>query len=783
MNGFKLLAIRPLDGCDKRFLKNLKPGMVYKFHDDYSFLDDESNEFSFENDNLSNVEVRIKKNQSNDLKLYDVKNDLYINVSAIVGGNGSGKSSLIDFFNLSVYYLSSYQTNKLASSLTNQITKLRLLNHFTKDYLISLKSIILDKEGAIFFESLSFLYEIDFSNLDPEQLLMDSVKLYESLYDGSIFIFSIFEKLSEEDKIKVVDLSWSNSLDAYRFFNVPLSERVYDLANGVVDFIKNISLKLVELCKNYSLEKEFENLIEFNFNFQIFYSLDDKVYKFQKIGTELDDFDESTFFYSIILNYSLHSMNSNHQGKWINSLFHKNDGYQTPLVINPYRERGKIDINSEVKLSIDRLIFNIIDDLNLKENSIVLSKYKFKGLILKLKTKNRYSFKRLIEEDIDYKKIGDLLSFLSEDKFSPGVKGSEYEFRDYILGYLIDKFRKISKNYMNHYYEYDFKNAPKNYEEGINHLDNWRREKAKIFIKGNNSHITKKFYQSYNFLLNYDQIIDNLSFIKEWDLNKDIYLSSENLKNWISFIKSSITNQDLKTDEIFLYLFPAIFDFDIEFENQEKTIKLSDFSSGEQQYLFNINTIVYHINNLKSVEKVTDGINVKYDNVNLILDEIELYYHPKFQKKLIKDVIDEISKIKNLGTLKNFNILLLTHSPFILSDIPSSNILRLENGIPSKKPMGQTFGANIHDLLANDFFLDEGFMGEFSKEKIGDLVKFLNNELTIFSWDENSSRELIEIVGEPILKMKLAEMYDNKFEGKFEIELLEERIKQLKKLK
>jgi hypothetical protein len=38
MSGFKLIAIRPLVGCDKRFLKNLTEGEIYQFYNDYKFL-------------------------------------------------------------------------------------------------------------------------------------------------------------------------------------------------------------------------------------------------------------------------------------------------------------------------------------------------------------------------------------------------------------------------------------------------------------------------------------------------------------------------------------------------------------------------------------------------------------------------------------------------------------------------------------------------------------------------------------------------------------------------
>lgn len=40
----------------------------------------------------------------------------------------------------------------------------------------------------------------------------------------------------------------------------------------------------------------------------------------------------------------------------MNGLFHKNDGYQTPLVITPYRKNGNIDSNTERTLSKERLM-------------------------------------------------------------------------------------------------------------------------------------------------------------------------------------------------------------------------------------------------------------------------------------------------------------------------------------------------------------------------------------------------------------------------------------------
>lgn len=85
---FKLLAIRPLGSCDQRFLKNLEPGKLYKFYNDYKFLDDKGKEIV--NDD---VIIQIKNEDTVPTELYKRKSGLDINISALVGKNGSGKST------------------------------------------------------------------------------------------------------------------------------------------------------------------------------------------------------------------------------------------------------------------------------------------------------------------------------------------------------------------------------------------------------------------------------------------------------------------------------------------------------------------------------------------------------------------------------------------------------------------------------------------------------------------------------------------------------------------
>lgn len=77
------------------------------------------------------------------------------------------------------------------------------------------------------------------------------------------------------------------------------------------------------------------------------------------------------FFYTISTNYSLYAFNKEEyipdnlvekigdnaiNGEWLDGLFHKNDGYFTPIVITPYRNNGNIDIEKENRLAAQRVM-------------------------------------------------------------------------------------------------------------------------------------------------------------------------------------------------------------------------------------------------------------------------------------------------------------------------------------------------------------------------------------------------------------------------------------------
>ncbi|PZO26620.1 MAG: hypothetical protein DCF13_13500 [Flavobacteriaceae bacterium] len=167
-----------------------------------------------------------------------------------------------------------------------------------------------------------------------------------------------------------------------------------------------------------------------------------------------------------------------------------------------------------------------------------------------------------------------------------------------------------------------------------------------------------------------------------------------------------------------------------------------------------------------------------YKNINIIFDEIELYAHPEFQRSFIKDLLKAIYTISFSD--QNLNIIFITHSPFILSDIPKQNVLFLEEGIPQDFNRMNTFGANITDLLADSFFFSEEkrvtLIGDFAKDKINEVIEWLNSD----ERDKNKKddyKKIIEMIDEPLISNKLLDMYYEIFPLEYDLEQEKEQVR------
>lgn len=204
------------------------------------------------------------------------------------------------------------------------------------------------------------------------------------------------------------------------------------------------------------------------------------------------------------------------------------------------------------------------------------------------------------------------------------------------------------------------------------------------------------------------------------------------------------------------------------------------YSSGQQK-LLNFYSRFYWASKMITVdEKGMYG--VKGERVVIIIDEGEVSLHPEWQRNYFDNSIQFLSK---LFKDKELQLIYITHSPFVLSDIPKDNVIFLDKGkngnaIKANLKHEKTFGANIYSLLADSFFMENGTIGEFAKKKIEWVVEVLENSNSILS-SENLKKVnyIINSVGEPLIKQQL-EIMRNNFINKDKLSSLEKQVQELK---
>lgn len=758
---FKLVAIRPLKDCRKSALKCLKEGQMYYFCNDYVITED-------------GIRLRDEYVRPLPEDFFSIKgsSNIQINVSAVVGMNGDGKSSLVEL-------------------------AMRLINNCAKHYRLT------DKDNLLRIEGIK-------------------AELYY-LHDDVVYCIREDNQMS---LLKYADIS------------------------------------------------------------------DHNVRQWKKLATPVKSVSRmNELFYTIVSNYSLYAYNTKDFSDewsdkvqtteecwkcWLHYLFHKNDGYRTPITIHPYRYEGNTDINKETELTMQRLMALYIQEPNPKENENSFRRIGGKDAEILQLTDLGYS--KLQQQTIsqyfkDVKSISSLTGIISQIKENikshddkvgedlhndkveavetsldllTGVDDKEYQvFLDYVLVWIRKqrqayssnsdlrlllnalleyknnygddlRFDELSKKYKRydklnvrqlarirfvyevmrawrldpgillkdydgltdvekcqHYIVYktiDICGTYPEYRDFLNEHDSGWNNNGLVYrvdiiadvvgrIGKDTSHVTLKLRQSQNFIQQLEEegsnIFETLDDKTLPETIRQTYQGSllvrfDDLKE---HYQHSIFPLDL--------LPPPIYKDEILYQAEHRAdeyIPYRFLSSGEKQLLNNFGALIYHLRNLDSV--TDDGR--RYENVNIILEEIELYFHPEYQRTVVKMLLEKLYALM-FEHIKRINIIFVTHSPFILSDIPLCNVLFLKDGRPATATMKEnTFGANIHGMLKNGFFLPSLPMGEFAHEKINDLFERLNG----YQLDAGNKNQAdwfysnIMRVGEPYLREQLMRLYN-----------------------
>lgn len=510
---------------------------------------------------------------------------------------------------------------------------------------------------------------------------------------------------------------------------------LYFELDGEIGCIKISNSKKIEPQKNDFSKISFFYISEINFQeIKNIPDLKEKIYKH--------------FFYTIATNYSFYSY-AGIENYWIDNMFQKNDGYSTPMVLVPYRRNNTIEFDKEYHLAQERIkVLSIL--LCLSNNDSFFENYlpyeisynlkdyetdllsKIKELLTNQDSISSIYNSYDLEEIENNELLKNLNSVWTKKLKKLGIEEQHDDVYKASVLYLCYKTIKIYKTYGTLIFEKDY-----SLSSNLNEIVEYFADNKKL------NHINLKIIQCINFLKD--------RFYKV-TLKENILPIEEFMK----YFKSK--ELDFTYDNVFVYLPPDFFDIDVVYKkkNTSELMHLCDLSSGEQQFLYSISYFVYHIKNVESIQNDSEN-RIFYKNISLILDEAELYYHPEYQRMFISKML-EIFNRSHLEKIDSMNITIVTHSPFMLSDIPSSNILCLNKGFPEIKYFQKSLGANIYDLLENQFFM-ESSIGGVPEKVINEIIDLYekSKEKVVNINDEkmNFYKKFVQEIGDDYLQDSL----------------------------
>lgn len=409
----------------------------------------------------------------------------------------------------------------------------------------------------------------------------------------------------------------------------------------------------------------------------------------------------------------------------------------TPFLSRTYNARINKEFRTKKVNAEQRFLLN-----ELQRNRKFLQAEKSDSLKSLLKSVDYIEIIPISKNDVDYKNL-----IKSIDKLYPKISGTEkddlkelinnvanafytrkketipnpkrklydIELTEIIIFEVLNKFIKSEITINDFSYVQDlFVKAI--YNNGIKgYLTSFLRKIPLVFIES-----TLKWKEKEKELTKYFQNLDKLV---------DLLVYQDELWREFSNKATVKTNSNLIERIIECY-------FELPFSTNSIKLEWSRLSAGEESMITFFSRIDGALR-LKSKNR---------NNILILIDEGDLYFHPEWQRRYLKAIFDFLKQYKEL----KFQIILTSHSPFILSDLPQDNVIsfeKTEKGIEvSKKTLSKTFGGNIHELLIDKFFLKNGVIGAFADNKITALIKRVNNKHTTMQ-----DKILIDEIGDNFL--------------------------------
>lgn len=468
--------------------------------------------------------------------------------------------------------------------------------------------------------------------------------------------------------------------------------------------------------------------------------------------------------YVIFVNYGIYGLNENDyqgnnpdgeiSGKWLKQLYNIEQNYIFPITITPLRRNGNIDINEHLREAMEKLValmmyskinnndfldgyYPITIHYQLDEGVESFLADKIAGEVRadEVKTEWLMHIKTAILNGwANYLGCEGLYVIETND-----VLGKQKEIYNLLLDYIASytlllcihyvKFRNIFNVVNEAIWLESNGSIPEGWEDGLNSLPILFG-----YILSDETTVTYGIKRCVETIKCANKGLDTPSYLKyEGTIAASEFKIGHSLK------------------EIIFRLPPPIFKLDLALrknsqKNKRRSFKMSDsdgimfskLSSGEKQWMLSLSSAMFHIKNIE--ESVSRLKGFGYKNVCLIFDEAELYFHPDFQRGFVYHLLQYLSWLGLVkgGFIESIQIIIATHSPFILSDLAQNQILFMKDGCDYRASLKDnerevfrkkgTFGANYYELLRSGFFLEDNSIGLFASDIIGKLVTAYHSE-------------------------------------------------------
>lgn len=278
---------------------------------------------------------------------------------------------------------------------------------------------------------------------------------------------------------------------------------------------------------------------------------------------------------------------------------------------------------------------------------------------------------------------------------------------------ILDRIVSVRNRYYHYEYPFSYWDDKKlNREKDlILYLDDY-------YFESNKSFIDRFLNKRESFLI--DAINELIDFTDEYIKFKNAIYAIKEILNYGRINSSEKLkwkmNIEQINDEENYRLIQDVADYASDIE-----VKLSKLSDGQGVYSNTFATIFSILKNKDFTDKI------------IILDEPDSNLHPEWSRNFINDLKSLIDKYLLKGRAQ---IIITTHSPYIVSDVFKNSVFNLideadlnKNNKEQKngkrvviKNAKVSFGANIYDLMGDSFFM-EASIGEFAKNTILEISK------------------------------------------------------------